>query len=157
MAEEHVYPEHKDTDTQTHPVIGYAKIGERLIAGVLLLLMFLVVAVTTVRLAIDFVGALVGVEIDISTFLVTQERFFDILGLFLAVLIGLELLETVVVYFSEHSLHAEVVVLVALVALARKIVLLDLGYYEPLTILGLSALTMALGATYFLLKRADTV
>jgi uncharacterized membrane protein (DUF373 family) len=79
---------------------------------------------------------------------------FKLLGLFLSVLIALELIETVEVYFRQNSIHVEIVVLVAIIALARKVILLDLNQYGPMILLALGFLIIALGATYFLVRRA---
>ena len=76
------------------------------------------------------------------------------LGLFLTVLIALELIETVEVYFRKHSIHVEIVVLVAIIALARKVIILDLTKYEPLVLFALGFLVLALGATYFMVRKA---
>ena len=40
----------------------------------------------------------------------------DIFGLFLLILIGIELLETIRAYLSEHVIHVEIVLEVALIA-----------------------------------------
>ena len=58
------------------------------------------------------------------------------------------------VYFRDHSIHVEIVVLVAIIALARKVILLDLSKYGPLTLIALGFLILVLGATYFLVRRA---
>jgi uncharacterized membrane protein (DUF373 family) len=68
------------------------------------------------------------------------------------VLIAVELIETVEVYFREHALHAETVVLVAIIAVARKAILLDLNAYSALTVFALAGLILALGVVYFLVK-----
>jgi len=79
----------------------------------------------------------------------------QVLGLFLSVLIALELIETVEVYFRSHSIHVEIVVLVAIIALARKVIILDLTKYTPLTLFALGFLLFVLGVTYYLVKRAS--
>ena len=48
-----------------------------------------------------------------------------VLGAFLLVLIGVELLDTIKAYFRENAIHVEIVVLLAIIAVARKVILLD--------------------------------
>ena len=48
-----------------------------------------------------------------------------VLGGFLLVLIGVELLDTIKAYFLENAIHVEIVVLLAIIAIARKVILLD--------------------------------
>ena len=49
----------------------------------------------------------------------------------------------------------EVVLLIALLALARKFIILDLKVTAPEQLLALAAITMALGITYWLMRERD--
>ena len=48
-----------------------------------------------------------------------------ILGAFLLVLICIELLDTIKAYFYENTIHVEIVILLAIIAISRKVILLD--------------------------------
>jgi uncharacterized membrane protein (DUF373 family) len=97
----------------------------------------------------------IGVAVSTPPILVvTLEALLDIFGMFLLVLVGLELLDTIKAYVKEHVVHAEIVLLAALIAVARKAITLDPKQLAPGVILGLAALLLALAAGYFLLKRA---
>ncbi len=50
--------------------------------------------------------------------------------------------------------HIEVICLVAIVAIARKIIILDVYKLPPLTLLGIAAIILALSIGYFFLKKA---
>lgn len=89
-----------------------------------------------------------------DSFLVDLDNLLNVFGVFLLVLIGIELLDTIKVYFKENVIHVEVVILVALIAIARKVIVLDFEYYSGLEILGISAIIICLAAAYFLIKRA---
>jgi uncharacterized membrane protein (DUF373 family) len=78
----------------------------------------------------------------------------DLFGVFLLVLIGIELLDTIKVYFKENVVHVEVVVLVAIIAIARKIVILKAEELPGETLLGIAAMLVALALTYYLIRRA---
>ncbi len=59
--------------------------------------------------------------------LLDNHELTDVLGVFLLVLIGVELLDTMLEYFRENTIHVEIVVLLSIIAIARKVILLDPG------------------------------
>ena len=71
----------------------------------------------------------------------------------LLVLIGLELLETVRAYLKSHRIRLEVVLIVAVIALGRHIVELELEDVDGLTLVGIAALIAALVGGYYLTRR----
>ncbi len=81
-------------------------------------------------------------------------EMLPVFGFFLMVLIGLELLSSIRLYLQEHVVHAELVVVVALIAVARKVIVLDYDKTEPLTVLSIAALLLGLSIGYYLLKRS---
>ena len=52
-------------------------------------------------------------------------------------------------------IQTKIVLLIALLALARKFVIFDLKETSPNELLGLAAVTLALGITYWLLRERD--
>jgi len=79
----------------------------------------------------------------------------EVFGFFLMVLIGLELLESIKIYIQKHRVHAEVVFLVAIIAVSRKVIILDYSKTAPETLWGISSIILALGIGYFLVRRAQ--
>ncbi|HBE88538.1 MAG TPA: phosphate-starvation-inducible E-like protein [Elusimicrobia bacterium] len=77
----------------------------------------------------------------------------DIFGLFLLVLLGIELLETLKAYLRENVVHVEVVMIVAIIAIARKVIILDIKELDGMTLIGLAALLAALAFGYVYIKR----
>ncbi len=54
------------------------------------------------------------------------DELFDIFGLFMLVLIGIELLETIIKTYTHQNVnHAKIVMAVAVIAIARKVIILD--------------------------------
>lgn len=136
-------------------ILRWSQIGKRIVAGILMALMFVLVAVVTIEILYAFaVAVLPGDAQAARAIVMSEEEMLATLGLFLTVLIALELIETVEVYFRKHSIHVEIVVLVAIIALARKVIILDLTKYEPLVLFALGFLVLALGATYFMVRKA---
>lgn len=144
-------------EQQTQPVrriLKWSGMGKRVVAGVLMFMMFILVGIVTVEIILAFANFLLpGDTVPYTEIVISEKELLGVLGLFLSVLIALELIETVEVYFKQHSLHVEIVVLVAIIALARKVILLDLDKYEPLTLFALGFLVLVLGATYFLVRK----
>lgn len=139
-------------------ILRWSQVGKRIIAGILMVLMFLVVGVVTIEILYAFVVSILpGGATATSEIVMSEKEMLATLGLFLTVLIALELIETVEVYFRKHSIHVEIVVLVAIIALARKVIILDLTKYSPMVLFALGFLVVGLGATYFLVRRAAPV
>ena len=116
----------------------------------LLLMMMLALLASTVELAIILVEQLLAPPM----LLLDVKEMLTVFSFFLMVLIGLELVETIKMYLDENVFHVEVVVLVAIIAVARKIIVIDYGSVSYEILLSIAALMIVLSAGYFLLKRA---
>ena len=125
---------------------------ERFIVLALLLMMMLTLLASTVELAIILVKQLLAPPM----LLLDVKEMLAVFAFFLMVLIGLELVETTKMYLNEDVFHVEVVVLVAIIAVARKIIIIDYDSVSYEMLLSIAALMIALSAAYFLLKRAVT-
>lgn len=88
-------------------------------------------------------------------FFLEIEELLEIFGLFMLVVIGIELLDTIMkTYVSEKTSHMEVVMSVAIIAIARKVIIVDVKEVAGLTLLGIAAAIIALGGAYFLIRRS---
>ncbi len=125
-------------------------IVEKAVLYALMALMAIVLVLAT----LDLVWTIILAVTTPPLLLVTLDTLLEIFGMFLLVLVGLELLDTITAYIREHVVHAEIVILAAMIAVARKAITLDLTKSEPIVAFGLAALVLALSAAYFLLKRA---
>jgi uncharacterized membrane protein (DUF373 family) len=82
-----------------------------------------------------------------------SETLFEIFGLFLNILIALEILENITVYLRKHVVLAELVIITSLVAVARKIILLDFQKTSGIEIIGLAIAILALSMSYWIIRR----
>ncbi len=123
---------------------------ERYIIKTLIALMSILLILATIQLAYLVVVSIIQSDV----FILDVDVLMDLFGVFLLVLIGIELLDTIKVYFKKHEIHVEVVMLVALIAVARKIVLMDLSYYSGLEILGIAAIVISLSLGYYFIKKS---
>jgi uncharacterized membrane protein (DUF373 family) len=81
-----------------------------------------------------------------------HKTLIDIFGLFLNILIALELLENVTAYLRKHIVQVELVVVTALIAVARKIIIFDPTKYEKNDLIALAFACLALAASYVLIR-----
>jgi uncharacterized membrane protein (DUF373 family) len=78
----------------------------------------------------------------------------DTLGLGLLVLMGLKLLEMFKNYLKERVIHVEAVIRVAMIAVACKVMVLDVKESPSTTLLGIASVMIALFGAYYLFRRA---
>ena len=122
---------------------------ERVVLVALVFMMGLVVFLSTLELGWILIQDIVTPPVV----LLDIDELLDVFGFFLLVLIGIELLETIKAYFVEHVIHAEVVIEVAMIAIARKVIILDVKELPSLTLLGIAAIIITLAVAYWLVKR----
>lgn len=70
---------------------------------------------------------------------------------FLAVLIAIEIYQNIVMYIRTDVIPLKLVIATALMAIARKVIILDFEEVAPLYIFATGAVVLALGITYYLL------
>ncbi|MFW6163339.1 MAG: phosphate-starvation-inducible PsiE family protein [Planctomycetota bacterium] len=121
---------------------------EHFVVGVLLIVMMLAILFSTVELVWIFLQGVPKIFQD-------PEHVTKVFGLVFTVLIGLELLDTIRTVLSKEDLHVEVVFLVAMIAVARKVILLEVKQPEDFVLpLGIGAVILALALGFYLVKLA---
>ncbi len=122
---------------------------ENVIIVALIGLMVLVVGLSTVELAV-----VLGRDILYSPWhLPGITELLEIFGMFLLVLLGLELLEVIKAYLVEHAIHVEIVMVVALIAIARKVIILDLKSTQAMMLLAIGVIILTLSIGYYLIAK----
>lgn len=130
----------------------YLEKVERVIVLSLLVMMVSVVFLSTVELGWIIIKDIINPPV----FLIEIDELLEIFGMFLLVLIGVELLETVKMYLSKKTVHVEVVFIVAMIAIARKVIILDIKEVPSLTLVGIGTIIVALSAGYYLLTKKQS-
>jgi uncharacterized membrane protein (DUF373 family) len=122
----------------------------------------LVSKVLSVALIIVIIVSLYDLVVILAKDLFTTEPmgFFsktliEIFGLFLNILIALELLENVTAYLRKHIVQVELVVVTALIAISRKIIIFDTNKYDKDDLIALTVGTLALAASYWLIRKVN--
>jgi len=119
----------------------------------------IVISITAMMVLVLFFATLdLGFMIvkDILTpplFMIDIKQLLEIFGLFLLVLIGIELLETLKTYINENVIRVQVVFMVALIAVARKVIILDIKNFPGITLIGIGTIILALSIGYYLIRQ----
>lgn len=85
-------------------------------------------------------------------FLLDMSDIFQVFAAFLAVLIAIEIFANITLYLRDDVIHVKLVVATALMAIARKVIVLDLSILEPAYLYAIASIVIALGITYWLLS-----
>ena len=124
---------------------------EKYVAMALLILMGVVVISGAVELAYELLRSLV----EPPGFFIGVRELLDLFGLFLMVLIGLELMTSIQMYMNEHTVNVEMMFLVALTAVTRKIVIFDASKSDPMVVFGIGFLVVSLSVGFYLIKKRN--
>ena len=135
---------------EKHPLLRYLEKFEGIVNWSLLVLMACVVLLATVELA----WILVKDVLTPPVFLLEIHELLELFSLFLLVLIGIELLHSVKTFLLRREIHLESVLTVAMIAVARKIIVLEPKEWPVGTLLGLAALVLALSISYYVMQRS---
>ncbi|MDG6256243.1 MAG: phosphate-starvation-inducible PsiE family protein [Methanomicrobiaceae archaeon] len=125
---------------------------ERGVYYILIALFSIVILFAVMEMAILVVQTIA----DVTSYRMDSEEILHLFGFLLLILIGLELLDTIKVYMQENRIHVEAILLVAIIAIARKVILFD-PFEEgvgEIPIIGMAAIVIALCGGYYLIKKA---
>jgi len=130
--------------------------GDRLISGLN----------TAIRQAIRVLAVLMVVVIFLSVvdvafvlyeklkkppfMLLSLDDIFVVFAAFLAVLIAIEIFANITLYLRDDVIHVRLVIATALMAIARKVIVLDFNTVAPEYLYGTGAVLLAMGITYWL-------
>jgi uncharacterized membrane protein (DUF373 family) len=130
-------------------MLNYLKMFERIIVTSLIVMMAITIVLITIEL-----GWLIIKEIATPPFFRPEPKeLLNIFGLFLMVLVGIELVYTFKAYLTENELHIEVVLMAALIAVGRKLIILDPKDLAGSTLIGIAAVIVALVFGYYFIKK----
>ncbi|WP_020406147.1 phosphate-starvation-inducible PsiE family protein [Hahella ganghwensis] len=86
-------------------------------------------------------------------FILTISDMLATFGAFMAVLIAIEIFINITIYLREDVIHVKIVLATALMAIARKVIILDTEQADPAYILALGAVVLAMSIGYWLIHR----
>ena len=121
---------------------------EKWVAKILSLFLLAVIG-----MAVFDLGWVLLQSIVFSRTVFSGKTLFGIFGLFLNVLIALELLENMTGYLQKNVIQVELVIVTAMIAIARKIIILDLEKISDLELVGLALSMFALAGSYWVMRK----
>ena len=80
---------------------------------------------------------------------------FAIFGAFMVVLIAVEIFINIRMYLGTNTLPVKMVIATALMAIARKVIVLDIEKVTSEYVLSIAAVVLALGIAYWLIGRPE--
>jgi uncharacterized membrane protein (DUF373 family) len=127
---------------------GLAEVCERFAVAALIVLLILTILFGTCLVAWALFEDLRHMEA------ITAEPkvLFDTFGLFVAVLVGIELLRILRHLLQAHEINTTLVVQTALIALCNKVITLNLSEAKWTTVMGVTGLILALTAATYVLE-----
>ncbi|MGG6266100.1 phosphate-starvation-inducible PsiE family protein [Leptolyngbya sp. AN03gr2] len=118
------------------------------VSKILSLMMLLVIFLSVYQL-----GRVLFVELtSVSPNNYSTRVLFTIFGLFLNVLIAFEILENITAYLKKHVIQLELVIVTSLIAVARKIIILDLEKTAGIDLIALATAIFALSVSYWIVR-----
>lgn len=130
-------------------MLGLIRKFERVIIIILTILMAAVLLLAAIELGYVLVKEIITPPV----ILLGITQMLEIFGFFLLVLIGIELLDTMKTFMAAQEARVQVVFMVALIAIARKVIVLDLQKISSFTLLGIAAIIISLSVGFFLIRQ----
>jgi uncharacterized membrane protein (DUF373 family) len=120
-----------------------------LVSKLLSITMIALILIAIVDLVIFVINKLLAWDLNDASF---NKNLFTAFGLFLNILIALEILENITAYLRKSVIHVELVIATSLIAVARKIIILDLKNTEGIKVIGLGVAVFALSISYWIIR-----
>lgn len=113
----------------------------------------LYVTIEIIELIYQFGIAIITRDETSTKLLISKEQTALVLPVFFNILIAIELIDTFNVYIKEHSIKVQSILLIGLIAIGRKLLILDLGHADGLSNIGLASIIIALSLGYYFVKK----
>lgn len=130
--------------------MGFYERFEQIVAIVLSFVISIIVVIALLEL-IEKVGRMVAVG---ALDPLDHEIFQSVFGAIMTLLIAMEFKHSIirVIERRESIIQVKTVVLIAILALARKFIILDTAMMDPAMLAALAAVMLALGIVYWLIR-----
>lgn len=93
---------------------------------------------------------------DSHFFITDMDEILTIFGAFLIVLIAIEIFLNIILYLKKDMGHLKLVIATALMAVARKVIILDYDVVTYSHMMGMGVLILALGLAYWFIGRTPS-
>lgn len=113
-------------------------------------LMTLMIIWTVIDVGIDVYRK----AVEAPYLLISMDELLRIFGSFLVVLIAIEIFLNIILYLRKDMGHLRLVVATALMAIARKIIILDYDHSNGLQLFAMASVIAALGFAYLMIVKS---
>jgi uncharacterized membrane protein (DUF373 family) len=86
-------------------------------------------------------------------FILTMNDILLTFGAFMVVLIAIEIFQNIILYLRDDVIHVKIVLATALMAIARKVIILDFDELAPMYIVATGFVLIATGIAYYLVHK----
>lgn len=86
-------------------------------------------------------------------FILTISDMLATFGAFMAVLIAIEIFINITVYLRDNVIHVKIVMATALMAIARKVIIIDIESMSPNYLFAISSVVLAMSIGYWLIHK----
>lgn len=109
--------------------------------------------IVVIFVAVYDLGLFLFKEIATPPFGFNTITLIEVFGLFLNILIALEILENITGYLKKQVIQVELVIVTSLIAVARKIIILDFQKTSGVELIGLAIAIFSLSISYWIVRR----
>ncbi|PSB37362.1 phosphate-starvation-inducible PsiE family protein [Aphanothece minutissima] len=136
---------------QDKPFLHLIDRGERLVAKLLAVMLFLVLVVAAIKFSVELLFQLVDPAVRWE-----GEGLIAVLGDLLNLLIAIEVLQNITSYLRRHVVQIELVLLTAITAVARKVIVLPPNAEnKPMLVVGLGVAVLCLAAAFWMVRQVN--
>ena len=145
---------HHELSVKHHdPLIRFLHQVIRLAVRLLAVLMVVVILLGVA----DVVYVLYSSLLTPPVLLLNVSDIFKVFGAFMVVLIAIEIFINIRLYLGSNTLPIKLVIGTALMAIARKVIVLDLTNTTSIYVFAIAAVVLALGIAYWLVGKTSKI
>ncbi|MCJ8278534.1 MAG: phosphate-starvation-inducible PsiE family protein [Rivularia sp. ALOHA_DT_140] len=122
-----------------------------LVSKLLSITMIVLILIAIIDLVLFVFNKLLTWNLSEASF---SKNLFTAFGLFLNILIALEILENITAYLRKSVIHVELVIATSLIAVAIKIIILYLKNTPGTKVIALGVAVFALSISYWIIRRS---
>jgi len=141
----------KESSDGKDPLMDFLRMTIRLAVRVLAILMTVVIWWGVA----DIVLVIYDKISEPPYFLMTMSDILATFGAFMAVLIAIEIFINITIYLREDVIHVRIVMATALMAIARKVIVLDYSEIKADYVFATAAVVIAMSVGYWLINKTD--
>lgn len=139
----------KNLDRANDPILWLLKKTIHYSLKLLAALMVLVILFGVIDVAWTLYQRLLGPP----RFILTISDILTTFGAFMVVLIAIEIFQNIILYLRDDVIHVKIVLATALMAVARKVIILDYDALDPMYVFATGLVLVATGIAYYFVHK----